>query len=111
MSPELYFAVMLITNPQKARRILIAEDWENWFMDMFDEEYKDIFGNAEHKLEFYNTSEENEYRINIDEVNEYGRVGVLLMLDMKKPGNRTLLKRALEFDCGLLETEYEIVSE
>lgn len=42
MSPELYFAVMLITNPQKARRILIAEDWENWFMDMFDEEYEDI---------------------------------------------------------------------
>lgn len=76
-----------------------------------DEEYKDIFGNAEHKLEFYNTSEESEYRINIDEVKEYGRVGVLLMLDMRKPGNRTLLKRALEFDCGLLETEYEIVSE
>lgn len=43
MSPELYFAVMLITNPQKARRILIAEDWENWFMDLFDDEYEDIF--------------------------------------------------------------------
>lgn len=43
MSPELYFAVMLITDPQKARRILIAEDWENWFMDLFDEEYEDIF--------------------------------------------------------------------
>lgn len=42
MNPELYFAVMLITNPQKARRILIAEDWENWFMDLFDEEYEDI---------------------------------------------------------------------
>lgn len=43
MSPALYFAVMLITNPQKAIRILTAEDWENWFMDLFDEEYDDIF--------------------------------------------------------------------
>ena len=42
MSPELYFAVMLITNPQKAKRILIANDWENWFMDLFDEEYDDV---------------------------------------------------------------------
>lgn len=42
MSPELYFAVMLITNPQKTRRILLAEELENWFMDLFDEEYEDI---------------------------------------------------------------------
>lgn len=42
MSPELYFAVMLITNPQKARRILLAEELKNWFMDLFDEEYEDI---------------------------------------------------------------------
>ena len=42
MSPELYFAVMLITNPQKARRILLAEELENWFMDLFDDEYEDI---------------------------------------------------------------------
>lgn len=42
MSPELYYAVMLITNPQKARRILLAEELENWFMDLFDEEYEDI---------------------------------------------------------------------
>ena len=42
MSPQLYFAVMLITNPQKARRILLAEELENWFMDLFDEEYEDI---------------------------------------------------------------------
>lgn len=43
ISPQLYFAVMLITNPQKARRILLAEELENWFMDLFDEEYEDIF--------------------------------------------------------------------
>lgn len=43
MSPELYYAVMLITNPQKARRILIAEDWENWSMDLFEDELEDIF--------------------------------------------------------------------
>ncbi len=42
MSPELYFAVMLITNPQKARRILLAEELENWFMDLFDDEFEDI---------------------------------------------------------------------
>ena len=42
MSPELYFAVMLITNLQKARRILLAEELENWFMDLFDDEYEDI---------------------------------------------------------------------
>jgi hypothetical protein len=42
MNPQLYFAVMLITNPQKARRILLAEELENWFMDLFDEEYEDI---------------------------------------------------------------------
>ena len=42
MSPELYFAVMLITNPQKARRILLAEELENWFMDLFDDELEDI---------------------------------------------------------------------
>ena len=42
MSPQLYFAVMLITNPQKTRRILLAEELENWFMDLFDEEYEDI---------------------------------------------------------------------
>ena len=42
MSPELYYAVMLITNPQKARRILLAEELENWFMDLFDDEYEDI---------------------------------------------------------------------
>ena len=42
MSPQLYFAVMLITNPQKARRILLAEELENWFMDLFDEEYNDV---------------------------------------------------------------------
>ena len=43
ISPELYFAVMLITNPQKAIRILTAEDWENFFMDLFDDEWEDIF--------------------------------------------------------------------
>ena len=43
MTPELYYAVMLITNPQKARRILLAEDWENWFMDLFEDELEDIF--------------------------------------------------------------------
>lgn len=42
MSPELYYSIMLITNPQKAIRILTAEDWENWFMDLFDEEYEDL---------------------------------------------------------------------
>ena len=42
MKPELYYAVMLITNPQKARRILLAEELENWFMDLFDDEYEDI---------------------------------------------------------------------
>lgn len=42
MNPELYYAVMLITNPQKTRRILLAEELENWFMDLFDDEYEDI---------------------------------------------------------------------
>ena len=42
INPTLYYAVMLITNPQKARRILLAEELENWFMDLFDEEYEDI---------------------------------------------------------------------
>lgn len=42
MSPQLYYAVMLITEPQKARRILLAEELENWFMDLFDEEFEDI---------------------------------------------------------------------
>ena len=42
MSPQLYFAVMLITDPQKARRILLAEELENWFMDLFDDEFEDI---------------------------------------------------------------------
>lgn len=42
MSPALYFAVMLITEPQKARRILLAEELENWFMDLFDDEFEDI---------------------------------------------------------------------
>lgn len=46
MSPELYFAVMLITNPQKTRRILLAEELENWFMDMFDDEYEDILNGS-----------------------------------------------------------------
>ena len=42
MNPTLYYAVMLITEPQKARRILLAEELENWFMDLFDEEFEDI---------------------------------------------------------------------
>lgn len=42
MSPQLYFLAMLITNPQKAKRILLAEELEDWFMDLFDEEYEDI---------------------------------------------------------------------
>lgn len=42
MSPQLYYMSMLLTNPQKARRILLAEELENWFMDLFDEEYEDI---------------------------------------------------------------------
>ena len=42
MNPQLYYAVMLITEPQKARRILLAEELENWFMDLFDEEFEDI---------------------------------------------------------------------
>lgn len=42
MSPELYFAVMLITNSKKARRILLAEELENWFMDLFDDEFEDV---------------------------------------------------------------------
>lgn len=42
MSPQLYYAVMLITEPQKARRILLAEELENWFMDLFDDEFEDI---------------------------------------------------------------------
>lgn len=54
MSPQLYFAVMLITNPQKARRILLAEELENWFMDLFDEEYEDILvGAFKDKQEVY----------------------------------------------------------
>ena len=35
MKPELFYASMLITEPQKARRILLAEELENWFMDLF----------------------------------------------------------------------------
>ena len=42
MSPELYFLEMLITNSQKARRIFLAKELEDWFMDLFDEEYEDI---------------------------------------------------------------------
>lgn len=42
MNPQLYYAVMLITEPQKARRILLAEELENWFMDLFDDEFEDI---------------------------------------------------------------------
>lgn len=54
MSPELYFAVMLITNPQKARRILLAEELENWFMDLFDEEFEDILdGSFKSNQEIY----------------------------------------------------------
>lgn len=54
MSPQLYFAVMLITNPQKARRILLAEELENWFMDLFDEEYEDVLdGTFAGKQEIY----------------------------------------------------------
>lgn len=54
MSPQLYFAVMLITNPQKARRILLAEELENWFMDLFDEEREDIYnGTFTAKQEYY----------------------------------------------------------
>ena len=54
MSPELYFAVMLITNPQKAKRILTARDWDDWFMDLFDEEFEDILnGSFKDKQEEY----------------------------------------------------------
>lgn len=54
MSPELYFAVMLITNPQKARRILLAEELENWFMDLFDDEFEDILeGTFKENQEIY----------------------------------------------------------
>ncbi len=54
ISPQLYFAVMLITNPQKARRILLAEELENWFMDLFDEEYEDILnGTFKENQEIY----------------------------------------------------------
>ena len=42
MTPELYFLEMLITNSQKARRIFLAKELEDWFMDLFDEEYEDI---------------------------------------------------------------------
>jgi hypothetical protein len=42
MNPQLYYAVMLITEPQKARRILLAEELENWFMDLFDDEFENI---------------------------------------------------------------------
>lgn len=54
MNAELYFAVMLITNPQKARRILLAEELENWFMDLFDEEFEDILdGSFKSNQEIY----------------------------------------------------------
>lgn len=46
MNPQLYYAVMLITEPQKARRILLAEELENWFMDLFDDEFEDILDGA-----------------------------------------------------------------
>lgn len=45
---------MLITNPQKARRILLAEELENWFMDLFDEEFEDILdGSFKSNQEIY----------------------------------------------------------
>lgn len=54
MNAQLYYAVMLITNPQKARRILLAEELENWFMDLFDEEFEDILnGTFKNKQEVY----------------------------------------------------------
>lgn len=46
MKPELFYASMLITEPQKARRILLAEELENWFMDLFDEEFADILNGS-----------------------------------------------------------------
>lgn len=46
MTPELYFAEMLITNSQKARRIFLAKELEDWFMDLFDEEYEDILNGS-----------------------------------------------------------------
>lgn len=54
MNPTLYYAVMLITEPQKARRILLAEELEDWFMDLFDEEFEDILdGSFKGKQEEY----------------------------------------------------------
>lgn len=54
INPTLYYAVMLITNPQKARRILLAEELENWFMDLFDEEFEDILeGTFKNNQEVY----------------------------------------------------------
>ena len=62
MSPQLYYAVMLITNPQKARRILLAEELEDWFMDLFEDEFVDIMnGTFKDKQETYIDRIVNEY--------------------------------------------------
>lgn len=78
MNPELYFAVMLITNPQKARRILLAEELENWFMDLFDEEYEDILvGTFAEKQEVYIDRIVDKYlemtNVKMTNVDEYSR--------------------------------------
>ena len=73
-----------------------------------NEEYTDLFENAEHDVHFYPAGNPNEYLVCLNEVRRDSKIGTLLVLDMKKLGNQKLLKQALESDYGLSESEYEI---
>ena len=73
-----------------------------------DETYAELFGETEHILKFYPSKQSDEYLVCIDAVNRDQRIGSLLVLDMKKKGNQTLLKRALSFDYEMNESDYEI---
>ena len=71
--------------------------------------YQDLFQNKEYVVHFYPSGKSNEYLTCIDEIQRDTRVGTLIVLDLKKVGNKRLLEQALSSDYHLDENEYEIV--
>ena len=90
MNAQLYYAVMLITNPQKARRILLAEELEDWFMDLFEDEFVDIMNGT-----FKDKQEDYIDRI----VNRY-----LLMTDVK-------MTNTDEYSKSVIDKAFKVASE
>ena len=73
--------------------------------------YGELFDTKTHLFHFYPTKNKNEYLVCLDEINRDKKVGTVHVLDVKRPGTKDLIKRALKNDYHFDESEYIVTFE